>query len=620
MKKLFVGLFICFINAHISAQVNLVPNPSFEEYDACPFSLSCFEGSETVFNYVLYWMRATGGSSDYFNICADESSGVDVPANIFSDYTPAHTGDAYGGMYQGLFGSSAFPYREYVQTKLIDTLIADDCYYVEFYARSALKLSDPSFGFLFTSDDVQAYFSAERPFDDFYTYNIDADPQVSNAEGNYFTDTSQWTLVGGFFEAEGDETWLTIGNFKPDEESDAIPILDDVTLTDYQYVYLFVDDVLVTPLDSLIAGFLKDTIVCAPLTIIAPAIGDGYIWSTGDTTQMITVTATGDYWLEIETPCGVIRDTATVTFVLDSTYTTSQDLEICFNELPYTLESVLPYDVYVWSTGSSDASINIDEGGIYFVSGYTGCANFVDTFHVHILPSQDDLLDLGNDTLMCADGWQLQLEAPAVFDNIIWSTGETTAAIFISNAGEYSVSIETDCEIILDTILITEDPFLHAQIDLGDDQQLCPPGGIDEFILQADTQLPDYLWSTGETDSFIIVTEPGLYWLRSELLCNTISDTVVVSLCDDLYIPNAFSPNGDGINDTWQLIITDPSAIISIQVFNRWGEVVAEGATGFNWDGNYEGQPAPVGVYVYSIVYMDGTEQRIAAGNITLVR
>lgn len=88
----------------------------------------------------------------------------------------------------------------------------------------------------------------------------------------------------------------------------------------------------------------------------------------------------------------------------------------------------------------------------------------------------------------------------------------------------------------------------------------------------------------------------------SQLGCGTSTDDVFVRVYKQVKIPNAFSPNGDGINDDWKILnlVTYPEA--TVQVFNRHGQKVFE-SRGYNrnWNGTYNGQSLPVGTYYYVI-------------------
>lgn len=92
--------------------------------------------------------------------------------------------------------------------------------------------------------------------------------------------------------------------------------------------------------------------------------------------------------------------------------------------------------------------------------------------------------------------------------------------------------------------------------------------------------------------------------------------------CREAYldIPNAFSPNGDGINDVWNLIGKDSYPEIEVTVYNRWGQAVWKSARGYPvpWDGRRKGKAMPVDSYHYFIDLHDSTRPII--GNVTVVR
>ncbi|MDP4262924.1 MAG: gliding motility-associated C-terminal domain-containing protein [Bacteroidota bacterium] len=92
--------------------------------------------------------------------------------------------------------------------------------------------------------------------------------------------------------------------------------------------------------------------------------------------------------------------------------------------------------------------------------------------------------------------------------------------------------------------------------------------------------------------------------------------------CNDIFIPNAFTPNNDGKNDFFTIALPSSFKDISLQVFNRWGAAVCQ-ATGNNlsWDGSYKGVQQPIGVYIYSLNYSDRNGNRkILKGTLTLIR
>jgi len=101
--------------------------------------------------------------------------------------------------------------------------------------------------------------------------------------------------------------------------------------------------------------------------------------------------------------------------------------------------------------------------------------------------------------------------------------------------------------------------------------------------------------------------------------CGAASDAVFVRVFKSIKVPNAFSPNGDGINDTWKIEALETYPEAELQVFNRQGQTVfsAKG-TSAPWDGTYKGKVLPVGVYYYVIDVKNEMEK--LSGAVTLLR
>ena len=107
-----------------------------------------------------------------------------------------------------------------------------------------------------------------------------------------------------------------------------------------------------------------------------------------------------------------------------------------------------------------------------------------------------------------------------------------------------------------------------------------------------------------------------------------LGDTAVISQSNivevmppaNLYVPNAFTPNGDGTNDTFGAK-GDGIIEFNIQIFNRWGELVFESNDiTKQWDGIYKGEKAETGVYAYSITATgEKTNQISKSGSVTLI-
>lgn len=115
-----------------------------------------------------------------------------------------------------------------------------------------------------------------------------------------------------------------------------------------------------------------------------------------------------------------------------------------------------------------------------------------------------------------------------------------------------------------------------------------------------------------ETDQHYTLSAVSVFGCRA-------SDLVEVKVVDALYVPNAFSPNGDGRNDTWTIPALDATLPADVRVFNRYGQLVYQGSgSHVSWDGRLKGQPQPTGVYVYYVRLRD--DGLLFKGTLLLVR
>lgn len=101
-------------------------------------------------------------------------------------------------------------------------------------------------------------------------------------------------------------------------------------------------------------------------------------------------------------------------------------------------------------------------------------------------------------------------------------------------------------------------------------------------------------------------------------------DTVTIHtilLCNDYKIPNAFSPNGDGVNDVFRIVTTGDHSVPGFTIFDRWGEIVFHSTSLEQaWDGTHEGKDQENGVYIYMITIECDKQYETRSGTITLLR
>ena len=203
-------------------------------------------------------------------------------------------------------------------------------------------------------------------------------------------------------------------------------------------------------------------------------------------------------------------------------------------------------------------------------------------------------------------------------------------------AGSYTLEV-TDSKgcAAMQVVTINFDPFvvvnagLDATITTGDAYTL-------NASVDVNPSTPfNYLWqdqwhnNLGNTSSvtvapnrdtrYIIYAFPG-----TDTIC-AVSDTVEIFVkeCTEIYIPNAFTPNGDGLDDIFKLNnVDDFEGLVSFEIFNRWGQKVYYGTNkNSGWDGQFNGKDAEMDTYVYYVtVQCYGGKLVSKKGTLTLVR
>jgi len=226
MKKAILNIILFnSLILNLSAQVNLVPNYSFEDTLQCPFF-------SAQINFAPPWYDPTSASSDYFNNC--NSGNLGVPTNIVG-FQFARTGKAYAGIYTYI---QTFSYRDYIQVSLISSLLSGKKYNVEFYVSLADTMG-------IATNNIGLYFS-DIPITASAGSVLNVPPQVANDIVNVkLTDKNGWTKISGSYIANGTEQYITIGNFLNDMSVDTVHVIG----VSYPFSYYYIDDVSVVCFD-----------------------------------------------------------------------------------------------------------------------------------------------------------------------------------------------------------------------------------------------------------------------------------------------------------------------------------------------------------------------------------
>jgi len=173
------------------------------------------------------------------------------------------------------------------------------------------------------------------------------------------------------------------------------------------------------------------------------------------------------------------------------------------------------------------------------------------------------------------------------------------------------------------TIDITVNPF--PEVAFADyDTIWAEPG----YLLEAGNGAEYYLWNTGEITEAIQIDSMGHYVVEVisyEGCKSTDAVQVLWGGGTPIYLPNAFTPNGDGLNDVFKAVPKyDYVSKYQLSIFNRWGQQIFEcNDIDCGWDGTYQGNATPNGVYIYRIVYEEISQpgqSKTLNGSLILIR
>ncbi len=254
------------------------------------------------------------------------------------------------------------------------------------------------------------------------------------------------------------------------------------------------------------------------------------------------------------------------------------------------------------------------QAGTYLVlvGSAVGCTAQAGT-SVMMKPSPTAVVSFTNISICITDSVQLSASGGGTYE---WfpSTGLSAINIFNPNASpaantRYGVSV-TNATGCWDTAYINVNVFSRAIANAGPDKNMILGGSV---ILSGSIQgsYQRFIWSPPVDINNTAILQPvvkpaadAFYILtvQSNNNCGISSDTVYVKLYKDIYIPNAFTPNNDGKNDTWNIPALDAYPNFELFIYNRYGELVFKNSqTNKSWDGLYKSRLLPTGAYTYVI-------------------
>ncbi len=281
---------------------------------------------------------------------------------------------------------------------------------------------------------------------------------------------------------------------------------------------------------------------------------------------------------------------------------------------------------YLWNTGDTTAVITVTKGGAYSVSAKNTCgvATAQITVTVDALPvpviSGNKVICAGDSALITASGGTTYLWNP---------TGATTPSIYIRNGGTYTVMVSNSCGTTASSFNLNVNS-IACHFTSGPDTGSAP---LPVNFADHSTGTPvSWSWNfgngstaTGQNPEYVFPSS-GTYTVTETVTdsfgCRSSSTTLVVihDQASWIVVPNIFTPNGDGVNDTWQVSYQNIQDF-DAKIFDRWGvELIHLTSPGESWDGRtLAGNMASDGTYYYIIMATGGDGKKYTLTGYTML-
>ena len=365
----------------------------------------------------------------------------------------------------------------------------------------------------------------------------------------------------------------------------------------------------------------KDTSFCEGQKLILtapPGSGLTYEWQDKSTGINYSVPGEGTYSVKVTNQWGCsASDTINIIDKTVPYFSIGRDTIICEGSVNLILQPVPAMEGnFSWSTGETSAALIVTTPGYYNLTiNNAGC---VRTGGISIQTKPAPVVFLGKDTSIC-EGTGLVLNAYFAGATYLWQDGSTNPQFQVEKPGNYKVSLEMGGCKVEDVITISS--LDKPRFTLGSDTALCPGS---ELLLQPQLNvLASYLWQDGSTQSYFSVKDSGYYSLKASNICGSYTDEVYVRLKNCLlYLPNAFTPNGDGINDVFRVAYPLQLQEFRLSVYNRFGQKVFEtNDIKQGWDSRHKGILQPAGTYVWTVHLKEAGKEAVSEkGRVSLLR
>ena len=348
-----------------------------------------------------------------------------------------------------------------------------------------------------------------------------------------------------------------------------------------------------------------------------------YLWSTFESTADIVVAKAKKYYVFGTTENGCKSTDSVLIAQSSPVIVLISDTTVCLNNNAFFDSKIAdPSATIKWSNGAVGKTMITNVPQKYFVNVKIGVCSKSDTFTLTNFPRE---YYLGEDLRYCnkIDTF-LTVNFPGT-KNVVWNN-EISASTFRLTAPGIVKASWLNSKNCPESDSIVVQLFPNPNLNLGRDTALCVS---EKPILDAGAGMQSYLWHNGSREQTLIARDSGLYWVEVKdwIGCKS-RDSVLINkkknlFPSDIFMPNAFTPNDDGLNDLYPMNhFKVKGSLYTVKLYNRWGEKLADYTSpDMNWDGTINGIQAPEGVYVYSVNWIGcDNYMRTLTGDFTLLR
>lgn len=427
---------------------------------------------------------------------------------------------------------------------------------------------------------------------------------------------NKWVTLEYTYQAKGNERYLFLGSIYPNLVS--YPVLDKFlgkTLDDEQQTLVAMKKSTALRSVTLFSRFemvelaplklINDTLLCRLQPIELKDLNfnptSSYTWSSGEKNFNLMANNPGSFILTKQTGICIERDTVKIQIINKSNYTIVGKDKFCEGDsVKLTIQNPLSGLNYLWNDGRKGSSNVVYSEGVKMLITKAGSCLFKDSISVVKIAMPKPLNF--TDTIFCA-AVNLKLDLTNNAENAIWAdNGLDQKQRTISEKGNYKVQLINGGLCAVDQAITIE--LQHApKIPFNDTSIPCAG---EKVVFQNFDLSTKYVWNNSVESNKFEIVKSGTVSIQASNFCGVDTKEVKVSigtkLCG-LYIPNAFTPNRDGVNDEFKLVNDMAIDQFEMKIYNQWGQKIYHGTSiQSGWNGkDLNGNDCMIGVYVVEI-------------------